>query len=381
VPASLLPCVLAALLGTEPAGGEASSADPSLHLTPIPIVSYGSDIGLQLGGAAYLYQSDHNGERGEWGSLALTYTTRGPRSIELKTELTRLRGTSLSTFLQGKVFLDTSAPYWGEGASLGGLSVPPGAGSPPDPYRYRAYGPWLSAIVRGELAGPLGWWARARYLHLSIENPPPLLVASSPPGVDGGPSSLLHAGLLYDTRDRPFSPRRGVLADASLFGSPPVGALSAHRFGGLDVGARAFLDPWPGAVFAARALYDLKLGDVPFFERSLYEGIGYGEGLGGSGTIRGLARSRLSGEEKMLGSAELRAYLLETYWLGRVQDWGITVGGDVGRARDRGHAAVLGAGIFGGARVLLSHAVVMRLEVGWAGQGGTAFYIAFDEAF
>ncbi|HEX9291353.1 MAG TPA: hypothetical protein VF904_17665, partial [Anaeromyxobacteraceae bacterium] len=94
MPGPLLACALAALLAAEP-----GSDEPSLHVTPIPIVSYGSDIGLQLGGAAYLYWIERSGERGDWGSLALTYTTRGPRSIEAKSELTRLGGTSLATFL------------------------------------------------------------------------------------------------------------------------------------------------------------------------------------------------------------------------------------------------------------------------------------------
>jgi len=376
VPGPLLACALAALLAAEPDSGE-----PSLHVTPIPIVSYGSDIGLQLGGAAYLYWIERSGERGDWGSLALTYTTRGPRSIEAKSELTRLGGTSLATFLQAKLSLDTSAPYWGEGAALGGLGVPPGSGSPPEPYRYRALGPWLSAIVRGDIVRPFVWWTRVRYQHVDVSDRPALLVASSPPAAGGGPSTLVHAGVLYDTRDRTSSARHGVLADASLFAAPPVQGLSDHRFGGVDLGARAFVGAWPGATLAVRALYDLKLGDVPFFERSLYEGIGYGEGLGGSGTIRGLARSRLSGEEKMLASAELRAYLTETLWLGQLQEWGLSLGGDAGRARDRGYPPVVGAGVFGGARVLLGRAVVMRFEIGWAGQGGTAFYIAFDEAF
>jgi hypothetical protein len=397
LPILLAVALLAAPAAEAPAGGSAAPAVPPPPAPPaaspvhtearfatLPLVSYGSDVGLQLGGVLYVYEVDPSGERGDWGALGLSWTTHGPRSVELKGEVFGLGGTSLRTFVQLKASLDTSAPYWGEGAGLVGPgvapSVAPGAGAPPEPYRYRAVAPWLSWIVRGPLSGPLGWWARLRTTSVSIEDPAPLLTLSAPTGSRGGTSSLVHAGIVYDTRGRSASPRRGLLADASLFGAPPS-PLSDFAMGGVDVGVRGYLEPWRGAVLAARVLYDLKLGGVPFFERTLYEGIGYGEGLGGSGTIRGLARDRLSGEEKVLAGFELRAYLVETRWFGRLQDWGLSAGADAGRARDRGHAPVLAAGVFGGARMMWDRAVVLRLEVGYAGQGAAAFYIAFDEAF
>lgn len=359
--------------------------EPGPRLAALPLVSYGSDIGLQLGGVLYLYRVDQQGERTDWAALALSWASHGPRSVEAKGEVLRLGGSSLRTFFQLKGSLDTSAPYWGEGAGLVGPGVtpgvPPGAGEPPGPYRYRSVGPWASIILRGDLAGALGWWSRLRTTHASVSDAPPLLLATAPPGAGGGTSTLLHAGVVYDTRDRAASPRRGLLLDASFFGAPRLPPLSGWTQGGLDAGMRGYLEVWPGAVLAARLLYDLKRGDVPFFERTLYEGITYGEGLGGSGTVRGLARDRLAGEEKLLAGCELRAYLLETHWLGRLQEWGVSAGADAGRARDRGQPAVFGAGGFGGARLLWDRAVTLRFEVGYAGQGSPAFYLAFDEAY
>ncbi|GEJ55299.1 hypothetical protein [Anaeromyxobacter diazotrophicus] len=352
-----------------------------MQLTAIPLVTYGSDIGLQAGAASYLYQLDREGQRGDWGALGFAWSTHGPRGIETKGELLRLFDTSLRALFQAKVWFDPEAPYWGEGAGLGGLPVAPGAGNPPDPFRWRSSGPWLSLILRGDLLGPLGWWVRYRFTDISVADPGEALRAGAPPGRGGGPSSLVHLGLVYDRRDRPSSPRRGVLADASIFASPPLSPLAAQQLAGGDVGLRVYVPLWRDTVLAFRGLYDLKLGDVPFYERSQYEGLTYGEGLGGNGTVRGLARDRLSGEEKLLAGVELRAWLTETRWLGRRQQWGVSAGGDAGRARDRGHAPVVGAGAFGGVRALLDEAVVIRFEVGFAGQGATAYYLAFDEAF
>lgn len=361
------------------------SAEPGAHFAALPLVSYGSDIGTQLGAVLYVYDVDQDGERADWGALGLSWATHGPRSAEVKAELFHLGGTQLRTFVQLKMSLDTTAPYWGEGASLVGPgivpAVAPGAGTPPPPYRYQAVAPWISWILRGPLAGGVEWWTRLRTTHVSVEDPAPLLTLSAPPGVHGGTSTLVHLGVVYDTRDRLASPRRGVLADASVFGSPPVPALTSFVLGGFDVGVRGYFEPWKGAVLAGRVLYDLKVGDVPFFERNLYEGIGYGEGLGGSGTIRGLARDRLSGEEKILAGFELRTYLVQSRWFGRQQDWGVSAGADAGRARDRWHPPVFAAGAFGGLRMMWDRAVVIRFEVGDAGQGAPAYYVAFDEAF
>ncbi|HEX7622884.1 MAG TPA: hypothetical protein VF400_04875, partial [Anaeromyxobacteraceae bacterium] len=288
-----------------PPPGAARRPRSAVQLTAIPIVTYGSDVGLQLGGAAYLYELDDAGNRGNWGALGISWTERGPRSVELKGELLGIGGTSLRSFVQVKASLDTSAPYWGEGAALGGFPIAPGAGGPPPPFRYRAAAPWASFILRGALAGPFGWWTRLRYTEVAVTEPGAALAAATPPGARGARSTLLGAGVVYDTRDRSSSPRRGWFADASLFGSAP-GPLASHALAGADAGVRGYFRPWGSSVLAVRALYDLKLGDVPFFERSLYEGLGYGEGLGGAGTIRGLARDRLSGEEKVLVGAELR---------------------------------------------------------------------------
>lgn len=352
-------------------------AEPGIHAAALPLASYGSDVGVQLGGAAYLYAVDARGERQSWGALGVTWTARGPRSLELKGEVLRLLGTPLRTFIQVKGALDTNAPYFGEGAALG--AGPPGAGAPPPAYSYESTGPWLSAIVRGPLAGPLAWWTRLRYADVAIAHPGAVLAASAPRGFAGGSSALAHLGLAYDTRQGGASPRRGFVADASAFAAPPE--LSSYGFGGFDAGVRAYFPLSPSTVLAARALYDVKLGAVPFFERALYEGLAYGEGLGGAGTIRGLARDRLMGEEKALLGAELRAWLTETRWLGRPQAWGASLGVDAGRARDRGRDAVYGAGGFVGGRLLWDRSVVVRFEVGYAGAGEPAFYIGFDEAF
>jgi hypothetical protein len=354
-----------------------------LRIAALPLVSYGSNVGVQVGAALVFYKAPPTGgARRDWLAVGASWATRGPRSLELKGERFDLGATRLRAFYQAKISTDDLAPYWGEGAKLApGDSA--GTGSPPEAYRYRAIGPWLSTAIRGEVSPAEPWspFGRVRFRWLDVQSPGSALATARPPGSDGGSLTMFHLGLLRDTRDEELSSSRGTLLDGSLFAAPAITALSDHELWGLNVGARAYHTIAPRVVVALRAMYDLKLGDVPFHERTQVEGLDYGEGLGGPDTIRGIARARLSGEQKMLGNLEVRAILTTVRPAGRPLELGVSGGADAGLARQRGHSPVTAAGVFGGLRAIWDRAVVVRLEAGFAGEGGVAYYLAFDESF
>jgi hypothetical protein len=355
-----------------------------LRIAFVPLASYGSNVGLQVGGALLFYKSPQaGGARRDWLALGASWATEGPRSVEVKGEQFEVRGTRLRVFYQARYGADDQAPYWGEGARLA-PGDEPGAGSPPPGYRYRAVGPWISVFARHPLgegsASPWAASARVRFKQLDVYFPGAALQAAQPPGAGGGMLTTFHAGVLRDTRDDEISPSRGTSADATLFGAPPVVA-SDHALWGVNVGWRGYRTLARGVVLAARAVYELKLGDVPFHERAQLEGLDYGEGLGGPDTVRGIARARLSGEEKMLANLEVRAILATVRPWGRPLELGVSGGGDAGRARQRGHTPLAAAGAYAGLRAIWDRAVVVRLEAAHAGQGAPAFYLAFDESF
>ncbi len=362
------------------------------HFAAIPLVSYGSDVGLTLGGALFFYRplADHPEEH-HFLTLALSYATRGPRSADVGWGLQRLLGTSLRTYFNLRVADDDRMPYWGEGAALGGLPTPAGFGTPPQPYRYHDGRLFAAGVLRGAILGPLGWHVRARYLVVDVRQASPLLAASQPPGVRGGRVALGEAGLFYDSRDRDLGTRSGLFLSASAFAAPQLHGVSDFSFHGYDAAARGYLPLWAGATLAVRILYDHKFAGmpgerdsdhaIPFFERTLYEGIGYGEGLGGGATIRGIARYRLAGDEKILGNVQLRASLFETHIAGKPQEWGIDLGVDAGRARQAGYPAIEGAGAAGGLRFLWDHAVLLRVEMGRARGGDGTLYVSFGDQF
>ena len=203
---------------------------------------------------------------------------------------------------------------------------------------------------------------------------------------------LAEAGLLYDRRDRPIATREGLFLSASGFLAPFVSGVSDFAFHGYNVTARFYVPLWPGAALAFRGLYDHKLaglpwsnkGDhdaVPFFERMLYEGYTYDEGLGSASTIRGIARYRVSGEQKLLGNAQLRVNLLTLHLAGKSQEIGVTGGVDAGRAWQPGYEPVDGAGVAAGLRIIWDRAVLLRVETARARGGDQALYVAFGEQF
>jgi hypothetical protein len=362
------------------------------HFAAIPIASYSSDIGLLVGGALFFYAPlpDHPDERDE-ATLSASFATRGPRSLDTSWSKRRILGTPLGSMVNLHLGDDALMPYWGEGARLGGLGVPAGYGTPPAPYRYHDRRLFLAATLRGPIAGAFGWHVRARYLYVGVPEESALLAASAPPGARGGRVALGEAGLFYDTRDRDVGTRAGAFLSAALFAAPQLGGVSDFAFHGYDATARLYLPLGLGATLALRALYDRKLsgvpgrGDaeraVPFFERTLYEGLTYGEGMGGAATVRGVARYRFAGDEKALGNAQLRLNLFTSHLAGKMQEYGLSAGIDAAWARQPGFDAVDGIGAALGVRFIWDRAILFRVEMGRAPGGDDTLYVAFGEQF
>ncbi len=347
-----------------------------------PDANYGSDVGLTLGAGGSLYRATDVPGRLERINIGATWASRGPRSLRMRWEAPRIGSLGWGLQLDLRLADDNREPYWGEGAALGGAATAAGFGAPPDPYRYHDRRAFLSLTARPPVAATPSLYFRARWLRLEMVDAGPLLGATRPRGVDGGGELLAESGLFLDTRDRDIGTHRGLLASCSVFVAPPIPALSAGTMGGASASLAVYVPLGRRATLAGRALYDRKLGQVPFYERALYEGMSYGVGMGGAETIRGVARSRVSGDEKGLASLEVRAPLAELHALhGTPLQLGIATGLDAGFARQAGYAVVAAVGGFAGLRALWDRAVLVRLEVGYAGQGGTAVYFVTGEQF
>ncbi|HZZ84860.1 MAG TPA: hypothetical protein VFE30_10010 [Anaeromyxobacteraceae bacterium] len=382
--------LLASLLLASQPSVEALELD-GWHFAAVPLVSYGSDVGLLVGGALVLYEPlEPDGEDRDQLTLSASYATRGPRAADAGWDVRRILGSSLRASLNLHLADDSRMPYWGEGAGLGGLGIPTGSGTPPVPFRYRDRRVFASATLRSLFFGPLGWHARARFLDVDVAEKSALLAASAPPGASGGRVALGEVGLFLDTRDREVGTRRGAFVSLSAFAVPRIGSLSDFSFHGFDAAARGWLPLLPFVGLAVRGIYDLKRADdrgvgapgaVPFFERMLYEGLSYGEGFGGASTLRGVARYRVSGEEKALGNLELAVRVFTSHLAGKTQELGLSAGVDAGWARQPDLAPVHAEGAAAGLRLIWDRAIVLRVEGARAVGGENTIYVAFGDLF
>jgi hypothetical protein len=379
----VLAFVLALALAAEDLGGGAPpGSGPGYGYAALPAVGFGSDVGLVVGAANFLYRASDVEGRYDRLTLSAVYTTHGPRCVHLALEQPRFSTRSWGGLLDVGLADDNREPYWGEGGALGGSPVSPGSGAAPDPFRFHARRLFLSALMRPVAAADGALYGRARLAAIDVREPSALLAAERPLGSGGGSTLLLEGGLLVDRRDREVGTRSGVYANVSLFGAPAVGPLGPGSFLGVDVAASGY---WPAArwaTLAAHVLLDAKIGSVPFYERGSYEGIAYGGGLGGGGTLRGVARLRMSGDEKGLATVELRTVAWEGHPMAATRlQLGVAAGVDAGFARQRGYPMLHALCGFAGLRALWDDALLLRVEVGYAGQGGAALYIVTGEQF
>ena len=128
---------------------------------------------------------------------------------------------------------------------------------------------------------------------------------------DGGFVPEFKAGLVFDTRDNRPNPMKGVWSEAVVVVSPKIlGAESS--FSKISFIHRQYVTLIPDDLsLAVRLAWQSPLGgDAPFYYHSqvitsFLKG-STSEGLGGSKTLRGILRNRVTGEGIFFGNTELR---------------------------------------------------------------------------
>lgn len=131
---------------------------------------------------------------------------------------------------------------------------------------------------------------------------------------NGGNTTLLKLGVVYDTRDNEASSQKGIWSEALLIGAP---SFLGNKFDyySFNLTHRQYFTLIPKkVVFAYRASYQgLIGGEVPFYMMPFYySSKDVKEGMGGSKTLRGILRNRVVGDGAALFNAEIRYRFLQT---------------------------------------------------------------------
>ena len=127
---------------------------------------------------------------------------------------------------------------------------------------------------------------------------------------DGGLSSGLRAGMVYDSRDKEGAPTRGIWAEGHVTASLPY--ISTIPFYRYSFTWRHYLPIVTNdkLTFAYRLNYEGNIGkSAPFYAIPYMTAMGYScdyDGMGGYRTARGIMRSRVVGLDMMAYNLELR---------------------------------------------------------------------------
>ena len=142
---------------------------------------------------------------------------------------------------------------------------------------------------------------------------------------NGGNTTQLRLGMIYDSRDHNSDPTRGIYAEATLVGAPDI--IDRKGYGNLSYTFlwRQYIPLYKDKLTLAYRLgaqnriagktpwYMINNLNTMFFQKM------YTEGLGGSVTLRGVNRNGVLGEGFAFGNLELRWRLLGFQFIN--QNW------------------------------------------------------------
>lgn len=136
---------------------------------------------------------------------------------------------------------------------------------------------------------------------------------------NGGFVPEFKAGLVVDSRDNRPNPMKGIWSEAVIVASPEIMG-SESSFSRISFTHRQYFTLLPDDLsLAVRLAWQSALGgEVPFYYQSqVITSVMKGstsEGLGGSKTLRGVLRNRVTGEGVFFGNTELRWKVARFRW-------------------------------------------------------------------
>ena len=370
------PTWLGELLGLKkpPPPGEAEKKPAKRHLTVIPFLSSSPVTGLGFGVAAA-----GTTQRGEPANTSLsTYSTSFTVTTQSQYALTSrhdLRFAGDDWGLTGmERWTKWPSPTWGIGGN-----TPESAKSTMDYQLVRLY-ELVSRRLFGSLYAGAGYtfdW----YFNVSNSgsaNGQPTDFSTYPFGTG---STSLNSGpalsLVWDTRDSPVYPTRGIYADFNYTYFPTwLGSGTTWHNVYLDLRSYHQLAPW--LVLALWTYGSFTFGHVPYLD------------LASNGSdpnersARGYIQGRHIGKSLLYGEAEFRFIIWQ--WLGAVAGLNVhSVTGSKGRGilGDELHFEYWYPAVTAGLRLLIvreTHANLC-LDYGVGLQGQHGFYLSFNEAF
>lgn len=309
--------------------------------TPIPALSYNSDLGFQLGAILDMYWFGDGSTYPEYChklTAEACYFTKGSGIYYLfydsKYMLPQLRVTASATYLP-----NTMMSFHGFNGYV-------------SPYR-REENDGFYAIdrnllrimfdIQGKITGNLGWAAGIAFFNYDTGRIKVSKYRDDTTLYDlyrrygiiyenesrGGNHIELRAGLVYDTRDHEPDPMHGIYADMIVYGSPDIIDQRGYNYMKMAVSFRHYVPLvqnrltlayrlcWQGTVAGSTPFY-VQQNYTTLFLRQINSDI-----LGGTISLRGILYNRIVGDGMAWTNVELRWRMFEFRLLG--QEWYLTL--------------------------------------------------------
>jgi hypothetical protein len=360
---------------------------PRYEPAGFPLIGGNSDIGVQVGVAGRLTRFNHGlrpyalrvdlllttSIRDSGGSLGLAQ-----QEYMAQVDLPNVvRGVRLTPAIQFLNFVD--AGYFGRGNASTVDRPAVVSGDPKRFFQQRARELRIRNFTRIRIQKPVDLMIAPIFRfhdHTAYEGSKLAIDAAN--GVVRGLRPVvitsLAIGVVIDTRDNEFFPRRGMyhqIGQRFEQGYPVDGDVQMGATGAILAGYVPIAGP---LVAAARAVLDFQYGKIPFYD--LYNAGPFNEWEmpGGANGIRGVPWGRYSAPIKTIGNIELRALHTKLTVFGERIRIGNDVFFDAGRVFDAyrfdaprdGSGLGIKWGVGGGAYVLWGESALFRIEAAYS---------------
>jgi hypothetical protein len=353
-----------------------------------PIIGGNSDIGLQLGGAVTLTRFESGVTPYAWNmDMVATASFKDRPGGTDVAQQAYLWQWDVPKLLGGKLRLNPLISY--ERTINQGYFGLGNASSPDRPEvvngdrgryfqyvnsemrvrqlaRYAIGGPWQLAIAGTFRAVSVESYAGSK---LEQDN-----LAHTVRGDRTTGLPTLATGVIFDTRDNEIFPHQGSFDQIAIRGAQGLPPSTSIQYAAFGASIAHYFRLGPESVLAVRALVDLQVGHVPFYD--LYTGGPFTpyDMPGGPSGVRGVPSGRYLGPIKAIGNVELRSIFMGFRVVGQSFRFGGSAFADAGRVwSDYSFASPLdGSGLgvkYGlglGAFLLWGQAALFRVDLAYS---------------
>lgn len=287
---------------------------------PLPVVAFDQDKGFQFGGILNIFNfgdgSNYPNPKSSWYIEASAYTKGSQKYIVSYNNKTLIPGVQFCT--AGNILVDKAMDFFGYNGyeSFYDSSMPSGF------YKFNRLNVNFKADFIGKITKNFYWEAGYHFNYFKTDNftgknlETTLFQLYKDWGIidgnsaEGGFSSAVRAGLIYDSRDFEAAPSRGIWAETHLIGAPSF-LGTTHPYAKFSITFRHYVPLFKDKLtFAYRINYQAFLGkNTPWYVMPYFTVVGpmYDrEAIGGYRTVRGLMMNRVQGLQTGFYNAELR---------------------------------------------------------------------------